>query len=326
MLCRLGCAWRARRNSPGIAGIEAGLPTVYFILIRAWSHVKPCHDVPHGKRRNDLPRDVPELGDKFCGRLVPEKQKGCGATMIKIAFCDDDLSVLDEINGLLGRYCALRRQELAYTGFHSPLELLAGMEKGMRWDILFLDIIMPGENGISVAKEIRQYDSAVKIIFLTSSSEFAVESYAVSAYFYQLKPIGEEGRFFRLMDAAISECEKAQQCSLVLRCKSGITRIDLGKLEYCEVIGRTLAFHMENGAVLENIGSLDGLCKKLVQYDNFLRLHRSYLVNMEYIRHISYQAALLESGAEIPIPHGKCSEMKQKYLAYAFRREQFVVL
>ena len=54
---------------------------------------------------------------------------------------------------------------------------------------------MPAENGITAAKEIRQYDNVVKIIFLTSSAEFAVESYVVGAYFYQLKPIWEDSFF-----------------------------------------------------------------------------------------------------------------------------------
>lgn len=76
--------------------------------------------------------------------------------------------------------------------FYSSLELLASIEKGMRYDILFLDVILPNENGIDIAKEIRQYDSVMKIIFLTTSPEFAVQSYTVSAYFYQLKPIQEE--------------------------------------------------------------------------------------------------------------------------------------
>ena len=76
----------------------------------------------------------------------------------------------------------------------------------MRFDILLLDVIMPGENGIDAAREIRRYDNNVKIIFLTSSAEFAVESYTVGAYFYQLKPIWEES-FFRLMDSVIAECE-----------------------------------------------------------------------------------------------------------------------
>lgn len=241
--------------------------------------------------------------------------------MIKIAFCDDDLSVLEEIGALLEQYRAKRNKEMICTAFRSPLELLAEMEKGMCLDVLLLDVIMPGENGINVAKEIRQYDKEVKIIFLTSSSEFAVQSYAVGAYFYQMKPIRQED-FFGLLDSVISECEKMQQRSLILRCKSGITRIDLDKLEYCEVIGRTLWFHLENGSIIEGGGRLDELCSQLTQYKNFLRPHRSFLINMEYIQSISGRSITMMDLAEIPIPHGRYSEIKNTYLEYAFNRKQ----
>ena len=241
--------------------------------------------------------------------------------MIKVAFCDDDLSILEELSALIDRYRVDRNQEMEYAAFQSPLELLAEIEKGMRLDVLFMDVVMPGENGIEVAKEIRQYDNNVKIIFLTSSAEFAVQSYTVGAYFYQLKPIWEES-FFRLMDSVISECEKEQQCSLILRCKTGIARIELEKLEYCEVIGRTLLFHMANGTVLERIGSLDELSGQLMQFEQFLRPHRSYLINMEYIQNISSKMITLTCLAQIPIPHGKYSEIKDMYLEYAFNRKQ----
>lgn len=241
--------------------------------------------------------------------------------MITVAFCDDDMSVVDELQGLLHQYRTRCRQEIECAAFYSPLELLAEIEKGVRYDILFLDVILPNENGITIAKEIRRHDSVVKIIFLTSSSEFAVQSYTVGAYFYQIKPIWKK-IFFRLMDSAVSECQKEQQYSLILRCKSGITRIDLDRLEYCEVIGRTLLFHMENGMVLEGTGSMDDLCGQLSQYEYFIRPHRSFLINMEYIHRISYRAITMENMAEIPIPHGKCSEIKNRYLEYAFHRKQ----
>lgn len=244
--------------------------------------------------------------------------------MIKVAFCDDDQSVLDELKNLLTQYCTRRGQEIEHASFYSSLELLNEIEKGVRYDILFLDVILPNENGIDIAKEIRQYDSVIKIIFLTSSSEFAVQSYTVGAYFYQLKPIWEES-FFRLMDSAISECRKEQHLSLILRCKNGITRVDLERLEYCEVIGRTLLFHMEGGKVLESTGSMDKLYGQLAQYENFVRPHRAFLVNMEYIQKISYKAVTMENLAEIPIPHGKCSEIKNMYLEYAFDKQQVFI-
>lgn len=244
--------------------------------------------------------------------------------MIKIAFCDDDMEVFHQMNELLDRYRVERNEDITYAAFQSPFELLTEIEKGIRPDILFLDVVMPGQNGMDVAKEIRQYDTNMKIIFLTSSPEFAVESYSVGAYFYQLKPIWEES-FFRLMDAVLVECEKKKKNSLILRSKDGITRIDLQQLEYCEVLGRKLLFHLENGAVLESAGSLDDLAGQLMQYSNFFRPHRSFLVNMEYIQNISSRSIKMVNDAEIPIPHGKCSEIKNTYMEYAFNGEQAVL-
>ena len=181
-----------------------------------------------------------------------------------------------------------------------------------------------GVNGIETAQEIREYDSAMKIIFLTSSAEYAVESYTVNAYFYQLKPIWPES-FYRLMDSVLKECAQEQRRSLILRCKSGITQISLDRLMYCEVQGRTLVFHMQNGEQLESVGSMDDLSGQLAKYNNFLRAHRSYLVNMEYIKTISSKAILMVNQDEIPVPHGKCSEIKNQYLEYAFSKDQVVL-
>ena len=153
--------------------------------------------------------------------------------MFQIAFCDDELATLNTLRVLLDQYRVERNQEIAYTAFQNPLELLAQIEKGTSYDILFLDILMPGQTGLQAAAEIRAQDTNVKIIFLTSSAEFAVQSYTVDAYFYQLKPIWKES-FFRLMDSVLAACEKEQEAGLILRCKSGITRIELRQLEYYE--------------------------------------------------------------------------------------------
>ena len=205
--------------------------------------------------------------------------------MIKVAFCDDEPVILEQITALLEKYKEQRCRDMEYAAFRSPLELLVEMENGLHPDVLLLDVIMPGESGISAAREIRQFDNDVKIIFLTSSAEFAVQSYTVGAYYYQLKPIREE-TFFQLMDSVIDECRRTEAQSILLRCKSGISRIRLDKLEYCEIIGRALLFHMANGQVLESAGSLDKLTADLESYGNFLRPHRSFLVNMDYIQSI----------------------------------------
>lgn len=241
--------------------------------------------------------------------------------MIKMAFCDDDLSVLKELSILVDRYRVERNQNIVYAAFQSPLELLAEVERGNRLDIIFLDVLMPGQNGISVAREIRRYDTSVKIIYLTSSAEYAVDSYDVGAYFYQLKPIWQES-FYRLMDSVIPECRKGAENSLILRCKDGIARVELDKLQYCEVMSRTLLLHIDGGKVVDSTGKLDELCEQLKEYECFVRCHRSYLVNLDYVQNISNKGVIMTDGTEIPIPHGRYSELKDKFFAYFFNKKQ----
>ena len=252
------------------------------------------------------------------------RQGGIKGIMAKIAFCDDDVSVLAEMKRLMEQYCAERDCKIEYNIFNHPFDLVAEIEKGNRYDILFMDVLMPGENGIEAATEIRKYDKNVKIIFVTSSSEFAVQSYVIGAYYYQLKPIWAES-FFRLLDSVLAACKKEAETSLILRCKSGITRIDIKALEYCEVIPRTLIFHLNTGKVLESAGSMDELVKQLSTYPFFHRPHRSYLVNLEYVQNITYRGITMSSLAEIPVPRGIYNEVKDAFLEYAFQNRQVMI-
>ena len=241
--------------------------------------------------------------------------------MIRAAFCDDDVSALNEMLGFLDRYRRERNREIVHTAFRSPLDLLAEIEQGARFDVLFLDILMPGQNGIEAAAEIRGYDRNVKIIFLTTSAEFAVQSYEVEAFFYQLKPLRWEG-FTRVMDSALERCGSERGNGILLHCKNGITCLDPERLEFCEVIHRTLLLHLASGKVLESTGSLDELSRQLAPCGCFLRPHRSYLVHLGYVQSISYRAITMSSLTQIPIPRGKYNEIKDTFLEYAFRKGQ----
>lgn len=241
--------------------------------------------------------------------------------MIKVAFCDDDTAILEKLRTLFVQYRAQHHTELSEHSFQSPWDLIAEIERGIHYDILFLDVLMPGENGIDVATEIRNYDKNIKIIFLTSSSEFAVQSYTVNAFYYQLKPICPE-KFFQLMDDVLMQCKQEQANSLLLQCKSGITRIHPSQLEYCEVLHRTLFLHLTTGDILETISSLEELDKRLAVYGCFCRPHRSYLVNLEYIQQLTSHSITMYSQAQIPIPRGKYNYIKDFFLEYAFSKKQ----
>lgn len=115
--------------------------------------------------------------------------------------------------------------------------------KGGEYDLVLLDVLMPGINGMQVAQELRELDKNVKIIFISSSSEFAVESYRVGAYHYLLKPIDKD-LFFQLLDRIRSELSTREEQGFVLKSREGVVGISFTRLEYVEVINKTVNFHL----------------------------------------------------------------------------------
>lgn len=241
--------------------------------------------------------------------------------MIRIALCDNDPNVLNELLILIEQYRSGRGRDLIAMPFHGSMDLLATMERGIRFDILLLDILMPGQNGIETAAKIRNFDRDIKIIFLASSPEFAVQSHAVNAYGYQLKPIQAES-FFGVLDSAFDACAKERADSFLIQHKGGIARVVIKQIEFCEVIHRTLFIHLVSGNVLESTGSLEELERKLAGCGCFLRIHRSYLINLNYVQNISYRSAMMSCMAEIPIPRGKYNKIKNAFLKNAFQNGQ----
>ena len=236
---------------------------------------------------------------------------------MKVAVCDDELQVLETLSSFLDQYCETYHREIKYDLFRSPIELFSRMEQGGCYDVLFLDILMKGDNGIDVAREIRKQDENVKIIFLTSSSDYAVQSYTVGAFFYQLKPMKKE-EFTELMEKVFAEWLKEKSEYFIVKCKNGFHRIDVEQLEYCEVVNRSLVLYLHNGCELKSSIKIQELEDTLSRFGCFIRPHRSYLINMKFIESISVKCIDMTCKAKIPIPHGKYTQIKECYLEYAF--------
>lgn len=239
--------------------------------------------------------------------------------MLKIAVCDDNITDLSNISSILDDYQTLQRDKnkIRFAAFHSAVDLIAAMESGQAYDLVLLDILMPFMTGMDAAKEIRQFNQDIKIIFMTSSPEFAVESYSVDAYYYALKPIWKE-KLFILLDKVISETEIQLGTSLLIKSKTGLTRIYISRLEFAEVIGRTIHYHLTDGSVIEAVGSMSELEKGLLPYPCFIKTHRSYIINMEYIDTLSQREIKMQSLALVPIAKASYSNVKSAYIKYSF--------
>ncbi len=239
--------------------------------------------------------------------------------MLNIAICDDSEKDLSHIIALLNTYISQQNSNhsIKYSTYHSALDLLASMEEDISYDLIILDVLMPLITGLDAAKDIRKFNQDVKILFITSSSEFAVESYTVGAYFYVLKPIKKE-QLFLLLDRVISEIDTQANKSFFVKSKGVLNRISFHRLEFAEVNIRTIRYHMVDGTVIEADGSMTGLERLLGNEGRFVKPHRSYLINMEYIDTLFQREIQMRSRSVIPMAKANYQIVKATYMQFVF--------
>ena len=204
---------------------------------------------------------------------------------MKIAICDDDKNELFRILSVLADYQTQRNIEFSYKPFDNSTELASNLLQE-HYDIYLLDVVMPGLNGIELAKEIRSSDKAADIIFLTSSPEFAVESYTVKASNYLVKPVSRDRLVEALDDIMRTRTEDRDSC-LVLKSSVGVHKVHISEIIYIEALNRKVIYYLRNTSQITCVEKFASVCDQLLQHPEFLLAHRSFLVNMNYIRRIS---------------------------------------
>jgi len=234
---------------------------------------------------------------------------------LKIAICDDDLQELNQISSCIDEYRRERKVPLTYEAFRSAEELVAKVSGG-DYDILFLDILMPEINGMQAAHEIRAFNSRMKIVFLTSSPEFAVESYVVKAYDYILKPASKE-RVFSLLDAVMAAEEKPIE-GLKIKTRSGMARILFSKLGFVEIMHKKLYFHLVDGEIQEVSSSLAAVEDELLARSEFVKVHRSYIVNLWQVGELRPKELITYTGKTVPISRLLYGKVREAYMKHLF--------
>ncbi len=241
--------------------------------------------------------------------------------MLQIALCDDNIDELSNMVQLIDLYRTSKHLSCEHAVFPNGFEMISALEKGKRFDIYCLDIIMPGFTGIDVAKEIRGFDKTAQILFFTSSPEFALESYSVKAINYILKPISKEKLFFTFDELLEQIKTKKDEDAVIVKSNAGIQKILISNLVFAEVIGRNVLYHLRSGKVIECTEPFSSVCDNLLKYGCFIKPHRSYLVNMQYVDTIENHQITLQTLSSVPVAQGKAREIKQQYLNYQMEGE-----
>lgn len=233
---------------------------------------------------------------------------------MRVAVCDDDEREIDHLSELFREYQVSRGMCLDCHFFHNSIDFLSDMKSG-DYDLVFLDMVMPGINGIEAARELREKDKNVKLIFISLSPEFAMASYSVEAYHYLLKPV-VPNTLFPLLDKALKELPVQQEQGLVLKMREEIVRLSFTEIEFLEVINKKVSFHLTDGTVREVTSALADLEGRLLARPEFVKTHRSYIINLSCVQSVGLNCARTKNGHSIPISRQRHSQIQNAYMNF----------
>ena len=164
---------------------------------------------------------------------------------------------------------------------------------------------------METAQMLRQLSASTVLIFATVSKEYVFDAFEVTAYDYLLKPLNRE-RFQRTMNRVLAGFNQAAP-SIVVQKGTSCEVIPLAQIVYCEVQGRKIYIHQENGMVTDFYDKLEEFERRLDR--RFFKCHRSYLVNLDKVRGCHAGQAALLDGSEIPV-----SRLRERQLTEALLR------
>ena len=229
---------------------------------------------------------------------------------MRIAICEDNEIHRDILEHLLNRYFSERPIHFELVPYQYGMNFLYDMEEGAYFDMAFLDIYMEDTMGNQIAHKLRAMGYQGEIVFLTASSDFAIEGYDVDASGYLLKPL-DYGKLEMVMDRITRNIAPS---TYQIRHRTTVTKLAYHEILYIESSNSKCILHTESGESYTVYKTLNTIEKELGDR-RFLRCHQSFLVNMDHIKQIGKQF-LLSNGDYVPIRQRGVKAVRQAYIDY----------
>ena len=237
--------------------------------------------------------------------------------MLKIAVCDDCKKTLVQIKEKVDSW-KIENHTIICETFENSTDLIIS-HRNAPFDIILLDIVMPAPDGIETAREIRKNDKTVKIVFLTSSPEYAVESYTVKADNYLLKPVKSE-KLISCLDE-LAETIFIHLPAIAVKTGYSVQKIVLRDIEYVEAQNKNIVFYLTDGTQFCSTEPLHTFDDRLSVQDGFFKCHRSYIVNINRIDRYTSKEIKMRSGVIIPISRGSHKDFETAYFSVIFGKD-----
>lgn len=229
----------------------------------------------------------------------------------KIAICDNEHSVTEYIHTLVTKWATDSGAQVQIDTFLSAEAFLFQYIDHQDYDILLLDIAMGALNGVDLAKYVRKNNETIQIIFITAYPDFISEGYEVAALHYLMKPVSSK-KLAEVLDRAISNLQKRRR-TVVLHVGGAILRIVTDEIWYVEVYAHSLS--IVTGEQIYEVRMPLAKMEKLLG-DGFIRCHRSYIVGVKHIAHITKSTVMLDCGKVLPLSRSAVLAVHEVFISY----------
>ena len=238
--------------------------------------------------------------------------------MIKIAVCDDDPICREQILSFLKRYSESYKDEnFSFSAFASGKQMLDYIEERGDFDIYLLDVIMPEMNGIETGVRLRNVDMQGKIIYLTSSPEYGVDSYLAKAFNYLLKPVTAD-KLTEVVSQATELVRKEKQKCIIVHTRDELVKIPFDSILYAELVKRSIVYHLTDGSSVETVTLRVPFAEAMISLlkdDRFLLCGASLAVNLFHVTSVEKDALVLKN-IRIYMPKKACSNIRSAWLDF----------
>lgn len=239
--------------------------------------------------------------------------------MLKIIMCDDNTDDLQVLADMVDNYRKRHSEQMfVCEKTESAGWLLDRLQRGERFDIYILDIMMEERDGISLGREIRRFSPRGAIIYVSSTPDYALGAFGVYASGYLLKPV-EGSAFEECMDRVLRQMQPREENIYTFKSRDGIVNIEMGRLIRVENVSRVMHFYIDGGEVYESVYIRKPFEKQLEQLlldGRFIQPHKSFIINMEHVEKVMAHDFLMSDGTVVPISRNNLATAKKRYLEY----------
>lgn len=243
---------------------------------------------------------------------------------MKIAICDDDEFYREQILHLLEEYAQINGSiNLSFSVFSNGAKLLETTEKVGGFDVYILDIVMPDMDGIELGIRLRKNGCNGHIIYLTSSAEFAVDSYKIKAFDYILKPIKKDV-FFKAVKEVIAVTSEKVNNSIEVKTKENSVRISFDSILYAQMNRRAVTYYLANGETVESVMLRVPFAEavaELLADKRFLHCGKTLVVNMHNITRVGMEEVIFKDSIQAFFSKNTCRDIRSQWSDYWFDGE-----